>query len=105
LIEIQRGPYKQWALYVGDGYVIHVTPLGKAASSGSIHSKKAKVKKELLEVVARNYKWHVNNKCDCDRVPFPVEEIIWHAEQWIGRVVPYGLFDSNSEDFVTMLRY
>ncbi|NXH01713.1 PA216 protein, partial [Loxia leucoptera] len=110
LIEIQRGPYKQWALYVGDGYVIHVTPLDKnasplSASSVTILTRKAKVKKELLMKVAGTDPWHVNNKYDHHHIPLPVEKIIWRAEQWIGREVPYGLFGSNCEHFVTMLRY
>lgn len=29
LIEIFRPAYQHWALYLGDGYVINVAPLGK----------------------------------------------------------------------------
>ncbi|NWY35162.1 HRSL1 enzyme, partial [Pheucticus melanocephalus] len=108
LIEIKRSGYQHWALYVGDGYVIHVTLLeapSLSASSVTVLTGKAKVKMELLMKVVGNDTWRVNNKYDWDHVPLSVGEIIQRAEQWIGRVVPYGLFGSNCEHFVTMLRY
>lgn len=33
LIEIDRTGYQHWALYMGDGYVINVTPVGKACAA------------------------------------------------------------------------
>ncbi|NWZ34275.1 HRSL1 enzyme, partial [Brachypodius atriceps] len=108
LIEIRRPGYQHWALYVGNGYVIHVTDEGARSilgSSSSISATKAKVKKELLEEVAGNDKWRVNNKYDRSRTPLPVKEIIQSAEQWIDKQVPYDLLRSNCEHFVTMLRY
>ncbi|NXK70886.1 PA216 protein, partial [Sylvietta virens] len=108
LIMIYRALYQHWALYVGDGYVIHVT--GKACAtwqgnSSSISATRAKVKKELLTKVAGNHKWRVNNKYDRSRTPLPVKEIIRRAEQWIDREVEYDVLDSNCEHFVTELRY
>ncbi|NWZ98078.1 HRSL1 enzyme, partial [Nesospiza acunhae] len=110
LIEIDRPGYQHWALYVGDGYVINVTPVDEGApsllvSTTSVFTKKAKVKKQLLKVVVENHKWRVNNKYDRSRTPFPVKEIIRRAEQWIDREVPYDVLSSNCEHFVTMLRY
>lgn len=32
LIEIFRPVYQHWALYLGDGYVINVAPIGKPAA-------------------------------------------------------------------------
>ena len=63
------------------------------------------VKKELLEEVAGNDKWCVNNKYDQYRKPFPVEEIIRRAERQINIEVHYRLFNKNCEHFVTKLRY
>ncbi|NXI17075.1 HRSL1 enzyme, partial [Irena cyanogastra] len=94
LIEIFRPLYQHWALYVGDGYVIHVTDEEASSSSlasSSIRSSRAKVKKQLLTVVVEDHKWRVNNKYDRSRTPLPVEEIIRRAEQWIGREVPYNV--------------
>ncbi|XP_039573164.1 phospholipase A and acyltransferase 1-like [Passer montanus] len=110
LIEIDRPGYKHWAIYVGDGYVINVTPVDEGApslsvSTTSIFTRKAKVKKQLLKEVVGNNKWRVNNKYDRSRTPFPVEEIIRRAELCIDREVPYNVLKSNCEHFVTMLRY
>ncbi|NXI18631.1 HRSL1 enzyme, partial [Irena cyanogastra] len=110
LIEIKRPGYEHWALYLGKGYVIHVTNIvggasSLSASSGTILTRRAKVKKELLEEVAGNNDWAVNNKYDRFRTPFPMEEIIRRAERWIDVVVLYRLFFKNCEHFVTELRY
>lgn len=110
LIEIDRRVYQHWALYMGDGYVINVTPVDEGApslsvSTTSIFTRKAKVKKQLLKEVVGNHKWRVNNKYDRSRTPRPVKEIIRMAEQWIDREVPYDVLGSNCEHFVTELRY
>ncbi|XP_023773288.1 HRAS-like suppressor 3 [Cyanistes caeruleus] len=110
LIEIFRPMYQHWAIYVGDGYVINVTPVDEGApslsvSTTSIFTRKAKVKKQLLKEVVGNNEWRVNNKHDCSRTPRPVEEIIQRAEEWVDREVPYDVLGSNCEHFVTELRY
>uniref|UniRef100_A0A8C3Y8F6 LRAT domain-containing protein n=1 Tax=Catharus ustulatus TaxID=91951 RepID=A0A8C3Y8F6_CATUS len=110
LIEIDRRVYQHWALYLGDGYVINVTPVDEGSpslsvSTTSIFTRKAKVKKQLLKEVVGNHKWHVNNKYDRSRTPRPVKEIIRRAEEWIDREVPYDVLGSNCEHFVTELRY
>ncbi|XP_030135796.1 phospholipase A and acyltransferase 1 [Taeniopygia guttata] len=108
LIEIDRTGYQHWALYVGDGYVIHVTDEGATSltlSSSSICATTAKVKKQLLKDVVGNDKWRVNNKYDRSRTPFPVKKIIQRAEKCVGREVPYDVLNKNCEHFVTELRY
>ncbi|NXG15927.1 HRSL1 enzyme, partial [Grallaria varia] len=110
LIEIKRPLYQHWALYLGDGYVINVTPVDEGApslsvSTVSIFTGKAKVKKQLLKEVVENHAWKVNNKYDRSRTPLPVAKIIWRAESYIDREVPYDLLYSNCEHFVTMLHY
>ncbi|NWT09707.1 HRSL1 enzyme, partial [Vireo altiloquus] len=110
LIEIKRGVYQHWALYVGDGYVIHLTGTTGASWQGGdwllgCPRSLAKVKKQLLKEVVGNNKWSVNNKYDRSRTPLPVEEIIRRAEHWIDREVTYDVVGSNCEHFVTMLRY
>ncbi|XP_032553175.1 phospholipase A and acyltransferase 1-like [Chiroxiphia lanceolata] len=110
LIEIKRQLYQHWALYLGDGYVIHVTSEDESipplsAGSVTILTKKAKVKKQLLEEVVGTDDWEVNNKYDHSRTPLPVEEIIEHAESYIDKEVTYRLLRGNCEHFVTMLRY
>ncbi|NWV38080.1 HRSL1 enzyme, partial [Grantiella picta] len=110
LIEIKRKAFQHWALYVGKGYVIHVTAVDEnaralPASTVTIVTRKAKVKKEHLKEVVENDTWYVNNKYDLRRYPYPVEEILQRAERWIDKEVPYHLLRSNCEHFVTELRY
>ncbi|XP_077772512.1 phospholipase A and acyltransferase 2-like isoform X2 [Podarcis muralis] len=68
-IEIYRIGYQHWAIYVGDGYVVHLTSAD--GSTGSFFSiplsadaTKAMVKKEKLSYVAGMSSWKVNNKKD-----------------------------------------
>ncbi|NXH54197.1 HRSL1 enzyme, partial [Rhabdornis inornatus] len=110
MIEIKRPGFQHWALYVGDGYVIHVTPVDEnspamSACSVSLLTRKAKVKKELLKKAVGNNAWAVNNKHDQYHNPFPAEEIIRRAEHQIDMVVLYHLFYKNCEHFATELRY
>ncbi|NWU79615.1 HRSL1 enzyme, partial [Onychorhynchus coronatus] len=110
LIEVKRPLYQHWALYLGDGYVINVTPVDEGAPSlsvsiVSIFTRKAKVKKQLLKDVVENDDWEVNNKYDRSRTPLPVREIIRRAESYIDMEVTYDLLGNNCEHFVTMLRY
>ncbi|KAJ7410499.1 Phospholipid-metabolizing enzyme A-C1 [Willisornis vidua] len=110
LIEIKRQMYQHWALYLGDGYVIHVTRVDEGTASLSVSSLssvagRAKIKKELLQEVVREDYWRINNKYDRSHPPLPAAEIIQRAELLIGMVVLYDILASNCEHFVTMLRY
>ncbi|XP_027593853.1 phospholipase A and acyltransferase 1-like [Pipra filicauda] len=110
LIEIKRLVYQHWALYLGDGYVVHLTSADEgirclSGSSDPIMRKKAKVKKQLLKEVVGNNAWEVNNKYDRSYTPLPVKEIIKRAESYIGMEMTYNVLWENCEHFVTMLRY
>ncbi|NXI03541.1 PA216 protein, partial [Pachycephala philippinensis] len=108
LIEIDRTLHQHWALYVGDGYVIHLTPVGKAGAAWQVHKVTVftrKVKKQLLKEVVGKDKWSPNNKSDKYYTPLPVEEIIQRAEGYIGKEVTYRVFGSNCENFGKKLRY
>uniref|UniRef100_A0A671R2V8 LRAT domain-containing protein n=1 Tax=Sinocyclocheilus anshuiensis TaxID=1608454 RepID=A0A671R2V8_9TELE len=53
LNEIFTGSYQHWAIYVGEGYVIHLAPPSEHAQAGassmmSVMHKKATMKKEEL---------------------------------------------------------
>ncbi|XP_032735799.1 phospholipase A and acyltransferase 3-like [Lontra canadensis] len=110
LIEIFRPFYRHWAIYVGDGYVVHLAPPSEVAGAGaasimSTLTEKAVVKKELLcDVVGRD-KYQVNNKHDDKYSPLPPSKIVQRAEELVGRELPYSLPCENCEHFVNELRY
>uniref|UniRef100_A0A8C9UPM8 LRAT domain-containing protein n=1 Tax=Spermophilus dauricus TaxID=99837 RepID=A0A8C9UPM8_SPEDA len=110
VIEIFRGAFEHWAVYVGKGYVVHLTSPSEAAGAsvsglGSVLADRAIVKKELLSVVAGGDKYRVNNKNDDKYKPLPPNEIVQQAEKMVGKYVPYSLTNSNCEHFVNTLRY
>ncbi|KFV39021.1 Phospholipid-metabolizing enzyme A-C1 [Tyto alba] len=109
LIEIFRPAYQHWALYLGDGYIINVTPVdeGSPASSSakSVLSRKARVRMQLLKDAVGNDTYCINNKYDNTYNPLPVKEIIRRARHLIDQEVPYDLLGNNCEHFVTWLRY
>ncbi|XP_077901124.1 phospholipase A and acyltransferase 2-like [Ictidomys tridecemlineatus] len=110
LIEIFRIGYEHWAIYVGNGYVVHLGPTREAAGGGvsgfsSVVGNRAIVKKELLSVVAGRDKYRVNNKRDKKYKPLPPNKIVEQAEKMVGKEVRYSVTRSNCEHFVNKLRY
>ncbi|KAM5225550.1 phospholipase A and acyltransferase 3-like isoform 5-T5 [Hipposideros larvatus] len=110
LIEIFRLGYQHWAVYVGNGYVVHLAPPSEIAGAGvasvmSALTNKAIVKKERLSVVAGTDKYRVNNKHDDEYSPLPPSKIVQRAESLVGQEVLYKLTSKNCEHFVNKLRY
>ncbi|XP_047372426.1 phospholipase A and acyltransferase 4 [Sciurus carolinensis] len=110
LIEIFRFGYQHWVVYVGNGYVVHLTtpcknPRPGSSSPFSVQGGKATVKRERLEDVARGCSFQVNNYLDDMYKPQPAEKIISCAEKLIGKELRYNLLGWNCEHFVTHLRY
>ncbi|KAM9795657.1 phospholipase A and acyltransferase 3-like [Neosynchiropus ocellatus] len=110
LIEIFRGSYQHWAVYVGDGFIVHLAPPSEVAEAGinsmmSVLSDKALVKKEELWDVVGNNKWRVNNGLDQKYVPRPARVIVEEADAFVGQSLPYCVIRGNCEHFVNELRY
>ncbi|KAL1023313.1 hypothetical protein UPYG_G00039070 [Umbra pygmaea] len=110
LIEIFRPAYQHWALYLGDGYIINLTPVDECQTAAvssvkSVFSRKAVVRMQLLKEVVGDDSYRVNNKYDDDHTPLPVNDIIERSQVLIGQEVSYDLLGSNCEHFVTLLRY
>ncbi|CAI5639406.1 unnamed protein product [Oreochromis niloticus] len=67
LIEIFRPAYQHWALYLGDGYIINLTPVDESQAAAmssvkSVFSRKAVVRMQLLKEVVGSDSYRVNNK-------------------------------------------
>ncbi|XP_078516569.1 phospholipase A and acyltransferase 3-like [Lissotriton helveticus] len=110
LIEIFRIGYQHWAVYVGDGYVVHLAPPSEYAGAGassvlSVFAEVGLVKKELLKDVAEGCVYQVNNKYDTQYSPLPRSKIVRMAEECVGKKITYSLARNNCEHFVTELRY
>uniref|UniRef100_A0A8C4WE89 LRAT domain-containing protein n=1 Tax=Gopherus evgoodei TaxID=1825980 RepID=A0A8C4WE89_9SAUR len=105
LIEISRFGYQHWALYVGNGYVIHLAPPTGASSIMSVLTNLAMVKKERLRDIAGGDWYRVNNKYDGRCSPLPVSKILMEAESLVGQKMQYSVTSENCEHFVTKLRY
>ncbi|KAK2826732.1 hypothetical protein Q5P01_020946 [Channa striata] len=110
LIEIYRGVYQHWAVYIGGHEVVHfVTP--DADSSGtlnailSLDSNIAEVRRQKIWEVAGSNKFRINNLLDDEYEPRDRRLIVRDACRMVGRVMPYSLATYNCEHFVTELRY
>uniref|UniRef100_A0A8C3VA42 LRAT domain-containing protein n=1 Tax=Catharus ustulatus TaxID=91951 RepID=A0A8C3VA42_CATUS len=85
LIEIDQPFHQHWALYLGVGVVINLTPVGKCISDRRVAEvfSQCFVKRQLLKEVVGNHKWHVNNKSDEYQTPLPVKQIIQRAAAYV----------------------
>ncbi|XP_026343423.2 phospholipase A and acyltransferase 4-like [Ursus americanus] len=110
LIQIFRIGYEHWAIYVGNGYVIHLAPPSEYPGAGSssvfsVLSNRAVVKRERLKDVVGGCRYRVNNLLDDKYTPRPVNHIIYSAKAKVGQEIEYSLLRRNCEHFVTDLRY
>ncbi|XP_017263625.1 phospholipase A and acyltransferase 3-like [Kryptolebias marmoratus] len=110
LIEIFRTSYQHWAVYVGDGFVVHLAPPSEVGSAGSssimsVLCEKAIVQKDELWDVVGTDRWEINNNLDKEYKPRPVHAIVRDACAAVGQELPYCVLRGNCEHFVTELRY
>ncbi|KAM4720942.1 phospholipase A and acyltransferase 3-like [Rhinophrynus dorsalis] len=105
LIEFMRPLYQHWGIYVGGGYVVHLTDQEGWSSLSSALGGTAVVRKDRLEAVADGCNYRVNNKFDQKMDPFPPGKVVRAALEQVGKVMPYSVTSANCEHFVTELRY
>ncbi|XP_069121993.1 phospholipase A and acyltransferase 2-like [Argopecten irradians] len=115
LIEIRRniGLYSHWGVYLGNGEIVHVTPLGYASRKQSrvkdrccdVNFKvKACVKIEDIFKVDKRGNAKRNNRLDHYLRALSNTEIVQRALKMIGPI-DYSLFSNNCEHFAVYLRY
>ncbi|XP_067440086.1 phospholipase A and acyltransferase 4-like [Thunnus thynnus] len=109
LIEFFREGYQHWAVYIGDGDVVHlVTPgisCSGVSSTVSGASVGGQVQKEKLKDVVNGKDWRINNLLDHEQKPRPKKKIVKEALSMVGKAVEYSLTDRNCEHFATLCRY
>ncbi|XP_006781383.1 phospholipase A and acyltransferase 3-like [Neolamprologus brichardi] len=110
LIEIFRGSYQHWAVYIGDGFVVHLAPPSEVPDAGSnsvmsVLTEKALVKKDGLWDVVGTNEWKISNGLDKTYEPRSPDVIVREACRLVGQVLPYCVFRGNCEHFANELRY
>jgi kelch-like protein 24/35 len=100
LIEIQRDIYAHWAVYVGDGEIIHLLDFPDG---------KAQVVCQKLKEIAEGCVCRVNNLVKAAQrrqlVPKSVNDILKSAYEKLNDVFDYHLINNNCEHFATHCRY
>ncbi|VDI35978.1 Hypothetical predicted protein [Mytilus galloprovincialis] len=112
LLEIDRGAYCHWAVYIGNQEVVHVAGIDGPVASHPAHSfsisgvnfNKAEVRKENVFKVVGNSKCTVNNSKDREHRCFTPKKIVERALGMIGPL-QYNLLWRNCEHFASWCRY
>ncbi|XP_060560900.1 phospholipase A and acyltransferase 3-like [Ruditapes philippinarum] len=116
LVEFDRGLYSHWAVYAGDGLVIHMTGDSKESLNASVSNSgcffticgqtfaKAYVQIDDFKKVAAGSKVYKNNNKDREQCPDAADVIIKRALAKLGEI-KYNILWSNCEHFATYCRY
>ncbi|XP_075692932.1 phospholipase A and acyltransferase 2-like [Rhinoderma darwinii] len=105
LIEFIRPFYQHWGIYVGDGYIVHLTDQEGQTSLSSAFGGFAVVRKEHLENVANGCNYKINNKFDEKLTPYSPGKVVRAALQLVDQTMSYSVTSANCEHFATELRY
>ncbi|XP_058471774.1 uncharacterized protein LOC131445024 [Solea solea] len=100
LIEVDRGNYKYWAVYIGGNEVVHFVTNDSGSDKTSSN---AEVKREKLSDVLKGNSYKVNNLLDDKYEPRDPDDIVKDARSRIG--LKYRVVNYNCKDFATELRY
>ncbi|KAG7219866.1 hypothetical protein INR49_018799 [Caranx melampygus] len=112
LIEIDRGVYQHWAVYIGGNEVVHMIPPNQTGdTSGSLDllmfmdSPSAQVRRQKLWEVVGHHSYKINNLLDDEYEPRESRIIVRDACRLVGQELPYSISSHNCEHFATELRY
>ncbi|KAI3367401.1 hypothetical protein L3Q82_026257 [Scortum barcoo] len=110
LIEILRGTYNHWAIYIGENEVVHLCVPGQDSNScvsvlAGLTADKAEVRRAKLSEVVGYDRFKVNNLLDDKYEPRDPDIIVKDALAMVGMELPYSVTSRNCEHFVTNLRY
>ncbi|CAC5424346.1 PLA2G16 [Mytilus coruscus] len=111
LLEIDRGAYCHWAVYIGNNEVVHVAGIDGPVASDPSHSfsvsgvlfDKAEVKRENVFDVLGTSKCTINNSKDRGNKCFTPKEVVKRALSMIGPL-KYNVLWSNCEHFASWCR-
>ncbi|GBM16062.1 hypothetical protein AVEN_163108-1 [Araneus ventricosus] len=107
LIQIDRVLYTDWALYVGNGNVVHVSGVDK--DNNEIPSNAAVVRLSCLSDVAGLSGVRVNNKIvgakERGLESLPIDEILQNCYSNLDKEVDFNMLTRNSEHYVTEWKY
>lgn len=107
LIQIDRVLYTDWALYVGNGNVVHVSSLDM--DNNEIPSDTAMVRLSSLADVAGPSGVRVNNKSvgakERGLEPLPLDEVLQNCYSELEKQVGFNMLTRNSEHYVTDWKY
>ncbi|KAK0065893.1 HRAS-like suppressor 2 [Biomphalaria pfeifferi] len=112
-IEIKRGGYSHWAIYIGDNKVVHLTGIGGRIHSNAGHVfsisgqtyDKAMVAEELIKEVVGESEAYINNERDSTWKAFDPDVIVKRAKELVGKKLEYNILYANCENFVNYCRY
>ncbi|KAK3583608.1 hypothetical protein CHS0354_039430 [Potamilus streckersoni] len=115
MVEIPRGRYSHWAVYVGRGKVIHLAGDPNAPSKtnanalhifsiSGVQFDKAWVREDDLIDVAGNSKAQKNNNKDKKATPSNPKTIVERARSKLGQI-GYNVLWRNCEYFASWCRY
>ncbi|CAB1457590.1 unnamed protein product [Pleuronectes platessa] len=107
LIEIFRGSYQHWAVYIGGQMVVHLVPEGgqSSVSSANPSSSNGKLKREKLTDVVGNDRYQVSNLLDDLYDARDPSIIVKKAREMVGRELSYNVVTYNCEHFAIEMRY
>ncbi|XP_033498220.1 phospholipase A and acyltransferase 4-like [Epinephelus lanceolatus] len=110
LIEIFRGTYEHWAIYIGGNEIVHLTPPNE--DSGALgglltflDSNTAQVRRQKIWEVVGHHRFIINNFLDDEYEPRERHLIVRDACRMVSQELPYSAISHNCEHFVTELRY